>query len=37
MQAGQVTRSRPLCPYPQKAVYNGSGSTDDEKNFSCRM
>jgi hypothetical protein len=36
MQGGQVTRSRPLCPYPQKAVYNGSGSTDDEKNFSCR-
>ena len=36
MQAGAVARSRPLCPYPQKAVYNGSGSTDDEKNFSCR-
>ncbi len=36
MQGAQVARSRPLCPYPQKAVYNGSGSTDDEKNFSCR-
>jgi feruloyl esterase len=35
-QGSTVTRSRPLCPYPQKAVYNGSGSTDDEKNFSCR-
>jgi feruloyl esterase len=33
---GAVTRSRPLCPYPQKAVYSGSGSTDDEKNFVCR-
>ena len=33
---GAVTRSRPLCPYPQKAVYSGSGSTDDERNFSCR-
>ena len=29
------TRSRPLCPYPQKAIYNGSGSTDDAANFSC--
>jgi feruloyl esterase len=34
--SGAVTRSRPLCPYPQKAVYNGTGSTDDERNFSCR-
>jgi feruloyl esterase len=34
--AGTVSRSRPLCPYPQNAVYNGSGSTDDERNFACR-
>ncbi len=33
--AGQVTRSRPLCPYPQTAIYNGSGSTDDARNFHC--
>ncbi len=33
---GAVTRSRPLCPYPEKAAYTGSGSTDDEKNFVCR-
>ena len=33
---GAVTRSRPLCPYPQKAAYSGSGSTDDERNFACR-
>ena len=33
---GSVTRSRPLCPYPQHAVYSGAGSTDDEKNFVCR-
>ena len=33
---GAVVRSRPLCPYPQKAVYGGSGSTDDERNFACR-
>lgn len=30
-----VTRSRPLCPYPQTAIYNGSGSTDDAANFHC--
>ena len=34
--SGAVTRSRPICPYPQKAVYSGSGSTDDEKNFVCK-
>jgi len=28
-------RTRPLCPYPQKAIYNGSGSTDDAANFHC--
>jgi feruloyl esterase len=35
--SGAVTRSRPLCPYPQKAVYSGSGSTDDERSFVCRL
>ena len=29
------TRTRPLCPYPQTAVYNGTGSTDDSANFHC--
>jgi Tannase and feruloyl esterase len=33
---GKVERARPLCPYPQVAIYNGSGSTDDAANFSCR-
>jgi hypothetical protein len=32
---GVVTRTRPLCPYPQTAIYNGSGSTDDAANFTC--
>jgi len=32
---GGVTRTRPLCPYPQTAVYRGSGSTDDANNFFC--
>ncbi len=31
-----VTRTRPLCPYPQHAVYTGTGSTDDARNFVCR-
>ena len=30
---GAVTRTRPLCAYPQHAVYNGSGSTDQAENF----
>jgi len=30
-------RTRPLCPYPQVAKYNGSGSTDDAANFACAM
>ena len=29
-------RTRPLCPYPAQARYNGSGSIDDAANFSCR-
>jgi Tannase and feruloyl esterase len=32
----QPARSRPLCPYPAKAAYKGSGSTDDAANFVCK-
>jgi feruloyl esterase len=32
---GTVDRTRPLCPYPQVAVYKGTGSTDDAANFVC--
>jgi len=32
---GKAVRTRPLCPYPQAAVYRGSGSADDAANFSC--
>lgn len=32
---GEVTRSRPLCPYPQVARYDGSGSIDEASNFRC--
>jgi feruloyl esterase len=34
---GIVDRTRPLCAYPKTAVYNGSGSTDQAGNFTCRM
>ncbi|HJT89706.1 MAG TPA: tannase/feruloyl esterase family alpha/beta hydrolase, partial [Bryobacteraceae bacterium] len=33
---GQVDNTRPLCPYPQVAVYKGSGSIHDAGNFSCQ-
>lgn len=28
-------RTRPVCAYPQTAIYNGNGSTDDAANFHC--
>jgi feruloyl esterase len=28
-------RTRPLCPYPQVARYNGSGSIDEAASFTC--
>jgi len=28
-------RTRPLCPYPEIARYNGSGDIEDAANFSC--
>jgi feruloyl esterase len=34
--AGNPTRSRPVCAYPDEAVYNGSGDIDDAANFSCK-
>ena len=36
LTGGKVDRTRPLCPYPQVAVYKGAGSTDDAANFVCR-
>jgi feruloyl esterase len=33
---GKVDRTRPLCAYPQFAVYKGSGSVDEGANFECR-
>jgi feruloyl esterase len=31
-----VAFTRPLCPYPQRAVYRGWGNVNDAANFECR-
>jgi len=33
----RVDMTRPLCPYPQVAVYKGSGNPNDAGNFVCRV
>ncbi len=37
VSSGKVIRTRPLCPYPQVARYQGSGSIDDAANFRCAV
>ncbi len=32
---GGAVRTRKICKYPDEAVYKGSGSTDDQANFTC--
>jgi tannase/feruloyl esterase len=32
----RVDMTRPLCPYPQVAVYKGAGSTNDAASFVCK-
>ena len=34
---GKVDRTRPLCPYPQVAKYNGTGSIYAAESFTCRL
>lgn len=36
LQGEEVVRTRPLCPYPQKAHYRGRGDTNIAANFTCR-
>jgi feruloyl esterase len=36
VEHGNVVRTRPLCPYPQVATYQGRGSADDARSFVCR-
>ena len=33
--SGKVDTTRPLCPYPQAAIYKGTGDTHDAANFAC--
>jgi feruloyl esterase len=33
---GKPDRTRPLCPYPQRAVYKGTGNPDSAENFTCQ-
>src|ERR1700730_664923 len=30
-----IDRTRPVCPYPKVARWNGTGSSEDAKNFTC--
>ena len=34
-QDGNTTLTRPVCPYPQVAVYDESGDANDEGSFAC--
>jgi len=33
---GAIDRTRPLCPYPQVAIYKGAGSIDEAASFACK-
>jgi feruloyl esterase len=35
VENGQVTRTRPLCPYPQVIRYDGAGNINQADNFRC--
>ena len=30
-----ILATRPICPYPQISVYNGTGSLDEAQNYTC--
>jgi feruloyl esterase len=34
-EGSNVVRTRPLCPYPQVARYDGTGTIDESENFTC--
>ena len=35
-EAGETVITRPVCPYPQAALYDGTGDPNDESSFSCQ-
>ena len=36
MRDGKIDRTRPLCPFPQVATYDGKGDTDSAASFACK-
>lgn len=37
VEGNVIKRTRPVCPYPQVAIYKGSGSIDDAASFECKV
>jgi feruloyl esterase len=35
-EPGGLVRTRPLCPYPQRAAYSGRGSSEEAERFDCK-
>ena len=35
-ESRRVVRTRPLCAFPRRAVYNGTGNADDAASFACQ-
>jgi len=35
-RAGKTIRTRPICAYPKRPTYTGTGNTDDAGSFACR-
>jgi hypothetical protein len=35
VEGERIVRTRPLCAYPARATYVGSGSSDDSASFVC--
>ncbi len=36
IENGKVQRTRPLCPYPEMAKYQGQGDPNQAQSFQCR-
>ena len=36
MEKGKVVMTRPIYPFPKKAIYNGTGDANLEKNFKAK-
>jgi feruloyl esterase len=34
---GSVERTHPLCPYPEEAIFNGTGSAKDTASYTCAV